>query len=112
MFSITIKRAIIILQTVSMFSISLLTQENLAIDSKQLFNIPEHDFYPENIAYLKTTDTFLPGSMSQQRIIKIKIEGSYQDFLTEPCDKLLSSVGIKVDAERRACGFAPEFWNN
>lgn len=67
-----------------------------------LFSIPENDFYPENIAYDSKTDTWFLGSMSQQRIIKINRDGSYQDFLKEPCGRLFSSVGMKVDPGRRA----------
>lgn len=63
------------------------------------FVIPEHDLYPENIACAPMGDYFL-GSMSTNRIIRIKPDGSYADFVSKPRCGLLSSVGMKVDAAR------------
>ena len=66
------------------------------------FTIPEHDFYPENIAYDPVSGCYFLGSMSHSRIIRIHEDGSYEDFVTGSEGGLLSSVGMKVDAERRA----------
>ena len=66
------------------------------------FTIPEHDFYPENIAYDPVSGSYFLGSMSHGRIIRIGEDGSYEDFAAGSESGLLSSVGMKVDAERRA----------
>ena len=70
--------------------------------AKLLFTIAEHDYYPENIAYDSKTDTFFLGSMSSPRIIRISRDGSYKEFINKPVKGLSSSVGMKVDAKRRA----------
>jgi hypothetical protein len=65
------------------------------------FTIPEHDLYPENIAFDPQTGDFYLGSMSRNRILRIHADGSYEDFVAAPDCGLLSSVGMKVDAKRR-----------
>jgi sugar lactone lactonase YvrE len=66
------------------------------------FTLPEHDLYPENIAYDPVSRTYFLGSMSRPQIIRIREDGSYEDFVSPPETGLLSSVGMKVDARRRA----------
>jgi len=65
------------------------------------FTIPEHDLYPENIAYDEISGDYFLGSMSQSRIIRIHDDGSYEDFLSSSASGLSSSIGMKVDAVRR-----------
>jgi hypothetical protein len=66
------------------------------------FTIPENDLYPENIAYDEVTGDYFLGSMSRSRIIRIRDDGSYGDFVSSPDSALTSSIGMKVDARRRA----------
>ena len=81
-----------------------LARENQEIkgNSVRKFTIPEHDLYPENIAYDPVSKSYFLGSMSQSRIIRINAGGSYDDFVSTPDSGLLSSIGMKVDANRRA----------
>jgi sugar lactone lactonase YvrE len=67
------------------------------------FNIPEHDLFPENIAYDSVSRNYYLGSLSQSRILVIREDGSYQNFVSSPPPGhgLLSSAGMKVDAQRR-----------
>lgn len=66
------------------------------------FTIPEHDLFPENIAYDPVSGDYFLGSLSQRKILRIKKDGSYSDFVSRPeAVTLLSSVGMKVDAKRR-----------
>lgn len=65
------------------------------------FSIPEHDLYPENIAWDSKTGDFLLGSMGRSRIIRIRADGTRSEFLASGDSGLLSSVGMKADAERR-----------
>jgi hypothetical protein len=66
------------------------------------FTIPEHDLFPENIAYDPVSGDYFLGSLSQRKILRIKEDGSYTDFVFRPEGAmLLSSVGMKVDAKRR-----------
>ena len=70
--------------------------------SSLLFRLPEHDLYPENIAHDPVSGDYFLGSMSQSRILRIRPDGSYSDFVGPgESPLLLSSVGMKVDAERR-----------
>jgi sugar lactone lactonase YvrE len=65
------------------------------------FTIPEHDLYPENIAYDAISGSYFLGSLSHSRIIRIQDDGSYKDFVSSPETGLLSSVGMKVDLRQR-----------
>jgi sugar lactone lactonase YvrE len=65
------------------------------------FTIAEHDLYPENIAYDPVTGDYFLGSMSRSRILRIRRDGSYEDFVSRPDPDLLSSIGMKVDPKRR-----------
>ena len=75
-----------------------LLQESVSV---RKFTIPEHDLYPENIAYDSVSGCYFLGSMSHGRILCIHENGSYDDFLLHPDTDLLSVIGMKVDARRR-----------
>jgi hypothetical protein len=74
------------------------TQER---SSTLLFTIPEHDLYPENIAYDPESGDYFLGSMGQSRILRIRPDGSYEDFVSGLEPTLQTSVGMKVDSQRR-----------
>lgn len=65
------------------------------------FTIPEHDLYPESIAYDTVTGCYFLGSMSTSRILRIHEDGYYEDFLAASDTGLLSSIGMKADVARR-----------
>jgi sugar lactone lactonase YvrE len=65
------------------------------------FVIPEHDLYPESIAYDAVSGDYFLGSMGQSRILRLAPDGTYRDFVRGPAPALESSVGLKVDAARR-----------
>jgi sugar lactone lactonase YvrE len=69
--------------------------------SEPLFTIPEHDLYPESVAYDPVSGDYFLGSMGQSRILRIHPDGSYGDFVRDLEPKLRSSLGMKVDAPRR-----------
>lgn len=71
------------------------------MDLSLKFTLPEHDLYPENIAYDAVSKDYFVGSMSQSRIIRIHEDGSYEDFASRPDSELVSSIGMKVDDKRR-----------
>lgn len=75
-------------------------QERAVPDRTRLFTLPEHDLYPESIAYDPDTGRYFVGSMGQARIVEVGPSGSYRDFVHD-LEGLESSVGIKVDAARR-----------
>ncbi len=66
-----------------------------------LYRIPEHDFFPESIAFDPVSECYFLGSMSHRRILRLRKDGSVEDFVTAPEAGLLSSIGMKVDARRR-----------
>jgi len=66
-----------------------------------LFTIPEHDLYPENIAFDPVSGDYFLGSMGRSRILRIHADGSYEDFAKGLEPLLQSAVGMKVDARRR-----------
>lgn len=65
------------------------------------FRIEEHDLYPESIAYDSVSGDFFLGSMGKGRILRIRPDGSYTDFVGPDVPALETSVGLKVDAARR-----------
>ena len=65
------------------------------------FKIPEHELYPENIAWDPVSGDFFLGSMGQSRILRIKPDGSYSDFELSDKKNLLSGIGMKVDHKRK-----------
>jgi len=84
-------------------ALSAVAMQDVAAQTEVLFTIPEHDLYPESIAYDQATGDFLLSSMSQSRILRIHADGSYEDFLPEGGSLVRGSgtIGMKVDAERR-----------
>jgi hypothetical protein len=79
-------------------SLKAMGQEN---QPTPLFTLPEYDLYPENIAFDSVSGDFFLGSMAQSRILRIHQDGSYEDFVSGLEPLLESSVGMKVDAQRR-----------
>lgn len=69
--------------------------------SVRKFVIPEHDFYPESIAHDSVSGDYLLGSMSHPRILRIRPDGSYVDFLPPDVDGLEGLIGLKADPVRR-----------
>jgi hypothetical protein len=47
------------------------------------FTLPEHDLYPESIAYDPVSGCYYLGSMSTSRILRIHEDGTYEDFLAK-----------------------------
>jgi sugar lactone lactonase YvrE len=71
------------------------------VESTVKFRIPEHDLYPESIAYDSVSGDFFVSSMGRRRILRVHPDGSYEEFLTDEVPELASSIGMKVDAKRR-----------
>lgn len=71
------------------------------VESMRKFVIPEHDLYPESIAYDPVSGDYFLGSMSGPRILRIHSDGSYSDFLGGDADGLEGLVGLKADPTRR-----------
>lgn len=65
------------------------------------FRIPEHDLYPESIAFDPVSGDFFLSSLGRPRILRIHSDGSYEEFLSGAMPDLGSSVGMKVDADKR-----------
>jgi hypothetical protein len=75
-----------------------------------LFTIPEHDLYPENVAFDPASGDYFLSSMGQSRILRIHPDGSYEDFARGLEPELQSSVGMKVDARRRRLWVCSGWW--
>lgn len=73
----------------------------LAAEARLKFRIPEHDLFPESIAYDPVTKRFFLSSMAQSRILTIGEDGAVEEFVASDESGLLSSIGMKVDARRR-----------
>ena len=76
------------------------TQTQTTERVQRLFTLPEHDLYPESIAYDTQTGCYFLGSMSTPRILRITADGVSEDFTSPDCG-LVGSVGLKADPERR-----------
>jgi sugar lactone lactonase YvrE len=71
------------------------------VESTIKFRIAEHDLYPESIAFDPVSGDFFLSSMGRPGIIRIHVDGTYEDFLSGEIPGLASSIGLKVDAKRR-----------
>lgn len=69
--------------------------------STVLFTIPEHDLYPESIAFDSVSGDYFLSSMGTSRILRIHADGRYEDFLPASSPIHDGSVGMKVDPVRR-----------
>lgn len=70
-------------------------------NSDTAFIIKDKDLIPESIAYDPVENVFYAGSLYKCKLLKINLDGTFQDFLTEKQDGLWSILGIKIDATRR-----------
>jgi Xaa-Pro aminopeptidase len=67
----------------------------------RLFELPETRLYPESIAHDPRTGDYFLGSLGESRILRIRPDGSYEDFVRDLGPDLESGVGLKVDPDRR-----------
>jgi sugar lactone lactonase YvrE len=81
-----------------------------ATEAQLLFTLPEHDLYPENIAFDPASGDYFLSSMGQSRILRIHPDGTYEDFVRGLEPELQSSVGMKVDAQRRRLWVCSGWW--
>ncbi len=65
------------------------------------FTIRENDLIPEGIAYDPVNKEFFVSSTYKRKIIRIKEDGSYNDFINEQQDGIYGVIGMRVDARRR-----------
>lgn len=72
-----------------------------AAGSEVLFTIPEHDLYPENVAYDSRSGDYFVSSMSHSRILRVHADGSYEEFVHGPAPGMEGTIGMKADAARR-----------
>jgi hypothetical protein len=68
------------------------------------FSMPDPDLLPEALAWDSSSGTWLVGSLSKRKVIRIAPDGSATDFLSAP--ELLRVVGIHVDSARTHLWFA------
>lgn len=72
------------------------------INSTPGFSIKERDLFPEGIAYDPMDKAFFLSSLSKNKVARFDSNGkSTGDFVKSRQDGLLSTVGMRVDAERR-----------
>ena len=85
-------------------------------ESQLAFMLPETDLIPEGIAYDPVDDAFFLSSLHKRKIVRVRVRGNrpaiVEDFTAEGQDGLYSTLGMKVDAERRVlwvCSSAESF---
>jgi len=85
-------------------------------ESQLAFMLPETDLIPEGIAYDPVDDAFFLSSLHKRKIVRVRVRGNrpaiVEDFTSEGQDGLYSTLGMKVDAERRilwVCSSAESF---
>jgi sugar lactone lactonase YvrE len=71
------------------------------VRSDTAFTLADPDFIPEGIAYDPADDVFYVGSLQQQRIVRVRRDGSATDFITAGQDGLGQVLGLRVDPARR-----------
>lgn len=62
-----------------------------------IFNVP--DLFPEGIVYDPVQNWFYVSSVTQGSVGIVKMDGSYQTFITDP--SLTSTTGLKIDKARK-----------
>src|SRR2546423_9700299 len=74
------------------------------INGKAAFRLPDPDLVPEALAWDALSGSWLVGSLSKRKVIKVRPDGSTADFISAP--DLLRVVGIHVDSVRGLLWFA------
>lgn len=64
--------------------------------------LDDAELYPEGIAYDPKSQVFLVGSMTRSKILRVTLDGTQTDLVSEGQDGLLNPLGMAVDAERRS----------
>lgn len=85
--------------------------------SKLAFMLPETDLIPEGIAYDPVDKVFFLSSLHKRKIVRVRLRTGHrppivEDFTSQGQDGLYSTLGMKVDAERRilwVCSSAESF---
>ena len=85
--------------------------------SKLAFMLSETDLIPEGIAYDPMDKAFFLSSLHKRKIVRVRLRTRHrppivEDFASEGQDGLYSTLGMKVDAERRilwVCSSAESF---
>jgi hypothetical protein len=67
------------------------------------FSLPDPDLIPEALAWDPIGRTWLVGSMSKRKLIRLRLDGTATDFLSAP--DLLRVGGVHVDSARRLLWF-------
>lgn len=65
------------------------------------YTIPDNDLIPEGIAYDAERKEFYISSTYKRKIIKLREDGSYEDFIKEQQDGIYGVLGMRVDTKRR-----------
>jgi sugar lactone lactonase YvrE len=85
--------------------------------SKLAFVLSETDLIPEGIAYDPLDKAFFLSSLHKRKIVSVRVQTRHrppivEDFTSQSQDGLYSTLGMKVDAERRilwVCSSAESF---
>ena len=86
-------------------------------ESKIAFMLPETDLIPEGIAYDPVDKAFFLSSLHKRKIVRVRPQTRnrlpiVEDFTSQGQDGLYSTLGMRVDAERRVlwvCSSAESF---
>lgn len=74
------------------------------VHGKAAFPLPDPDLVPEALAWDPSSGSWLVGSLSKRKLIRVRPDGAATDFLSAP--DLLRVGGIHVDAARALLWFA------
>ncbi len=74
------------------------------ISGRAAFSLPDPDLVPEALAWDPSSESWLVGSLSKRKLIKVRPDGTASDFLSAP--DMLRVVGIHIDSARGLLWFA------
>ncbi len=74
------------------------------VHGKAAFALPDPDLLPEAMDWDPSTASWIVGSLSQRKVIRVRPDGSTTDFIS--ASDLLRVVGIHVDSARSLLWFA------
>lgn len=76
-------------------------REPHVVTSTRAFVIHERDLIPEGIAWDPVTGDFYVSSIHLRKVVRVSSDGKSSDFVREGQDGVFSTLGLKVDAQRR-----------
>ncbi len=95
------KNILVVLFLTICYSLAAQTSGFQSLPMTVVFTIEENDLIPEGIAYDPVNKEFFVSSTYKRKIIRIKSDGSYEDFISPQQDNIKGVLGLRIDSDNR-----------